>query len=118
MGKIILEDIEIYAFHGAIPEENKIGSPYRISIELELNFDAATESDQLEDTFNYQIAYDIVREEMRQKSKLLEHVGNRIISRIFQSTDRIDAVNITVAKMNPPFGGNVKAVSVEMRKER
>lgn len=118
MGKIILDDITVYAYHGAIAEENKIGSPYQITLELELNFELASKNDRLEDTFNYQIAYEIVQEEMKQKSKLLEHVGNRIIERIFEASEKIESVFIKVSKMNPPFGGNVRAVSIEMKKER
>lgn len=107
-----------YAFHGAIPEENKIGTQYQITLELDVDFDTASKSDNLEDTFNYQIAYDIVREEMKQKSKLLEHIAGRIVNRVLQASDKVESVNIKLSKMNPPFGGNVKAVSVELKKDR
>jgi hypothetical protein len=34
------------------------------------------------------------------------------------SSERIKAVKISLSKMNPPFGGNVKSVSVELFRKR
>jgi dihydroneopterin aldolase len=118
MGKILLEDIEIYAFHGVMPEENKTGSRFLINLELELDLGRASQSDDLADTFNYHTAFLIVEEEFNTNSKLLEHVGNRIIRRLFETSGKIQQVKIRVSKMNPPFGGNVKAVSIEMERKR
>ena len=118
MGKIIVEDIEVYAYHGHIPEERKIGGKFIISLEMDTAFDEACVSDKLEDTFDFQQACDIVKEEMETPSSLLEHVANRIASRLLDASHLIWSVKIKVSKMNPPLGGNVKAVAVEIRKKR
>ncbi len=118
MGKIILEDIEIYAYHGNLPEENEIGGKFLVNLEIDTAFDDACESDNLEDTFDYQEAYSIVKNEMATNSSLLEHVASRILDRILEASPLVWAVKIKVSKMNPPFGGNVKAVSVEIKKDR
>jgi len=118
MGKIILEDIEIYAFHGQLPEEKKIGGKFIINLDIDTAFDDACQSDKLEDTFNYQLAYDIVKEEMAKTSSLLEHVASRILERILNASPLIWSAKIKLSKMNPPFGGVVKAVSVEIKKDR
>ena len=118
MGKIILEDIEIYAYHGHLPEENEIGGKFIVNLEIDTAFEEAYKSDNLEDTFDYQIAFNIVTEEMGMKSSLLEHVAGRIIDRILNASPLVWSAKIKVSKMNPPFGGNVKAVSVEIKKDR
>ncbi len=118
MGKIIIEDIEAYGYHGHMPEERKIGGRFLVNIELDTALNEACESDKLKDTFDYQEAFKIVRDEMNIPSSLLEHVANRIANRLLNASSLIWAVKVRVSKMNPPFGGNVKAVSVELCKER
>ena len=118
MAKILLENIEIFAFHGVHPEEKKTGNRFMITLEIELDVNKASKSDRLEDTLDYQLAFDIVKEEMEINSNLLEHVGNRILERIVGISDKVDAVSLLISKLNPPFGGKVEAVSIEMKRER
>ncbi len=118
MGKIIIEDMEVYAYHGHLAEERKIGGKFKVSIEMDTAFDEACVSDKLADTFDYQKAFDIVKEEMETPSSLLEHLADRIANRILNASHLIWSVKIKVSKMNPPLDGNVKAVAVEIRKER
>jgi dihydroneopterin aldolase len=118
MGKIILEEIEFFAYHGFYEEEQQTGGRFLVNLELDTSFEKACISDKLEDTFNYQIAYTIVQEEMQIKSSLLEHVASRIIDRLFAASAIIRSVKIKIAKMNPPLGGKAKAVSVVIKKDR
>jgi dihydroneopterin aldolase len=118
MGKIRIEDIEIYAFHGHMEEENKIGSRFLVNLELDTAIEKACDSDKLDDTFDYEFAFSIVKEEMLIASSLLEHIAERILKRLLNASALIRAVKISISKMNPPFTGNVKAVSVELFKER
>jgi dihydroneopterin aldolase len=118
MGKIILEDIEIYAYHGHLPEEGKIGGKFIVNLEIDTAFEDAFASDNLKDTFDYQQAYDIVKEEMAINSVLLEHIASRIQDRILDASPLIWAVKVKMSKINPPFGGHVKAVSIEIKKGR
>ena len=118
MGKIFIEDIEVYGYHGHMPEERKIGSNFIVNIELDAAFEDACMSDKIKDTFDYEAAYKIVVNEMNTPSSLLEHVCNRIADKLLKASHLIWSVTVKVSKMNPPFGGNVKAVSVEIIKER
>jgi dihydroneopterin aldolase len=118
MGKIILEDIEVFAYHGHLPEERTIGALFLVNLEIDASFEKACKSDLLEDTFDYQIACDIVRDEMKRPSALLEHVSMRIADRIIKASALVKSVKIKVAKLNPPLGGYVKAVAVELSKDR
>ena len=118
MGKIILTDIEVYAYHGYFAEEQHIGGNFIVNLELEISVEKASLSDILEDTLNYQVAYDLVIEEMQKKSALLENVASRIIKRLFSASERVDTIKIKISKMNPPLGGIVKSVSVELFQRR
>jgi dihydroneopterin aldolase len=55
---------------------------------------------------------------MAVRSNLLEHVAHRIISRIFLEIPEIARISISVSKLNPPIGGDVEAVTIQMEEFR
>lgn len=112
MGKIILENIRIYAFHGCMEEEAKIGTDYLIDLEVETNLEKSIASDNLLDTVDYVLLNKIVKEEMKIRSKLIEHVAGRILDRIKKQIPEITKIKIKIAKTNPPIGGDVEKVCV------
>lgn len=118
MSYITLENIRIYAYHGCLEEETMIGSDYRVDLRVSASLDQAARSDKLEDTVDYVALQAIVEKEMAVASKLLEHVAQRIMDRIFLELPMVDAVHITVAKQNPPIGGDVASVSVCLNGKR
>lgn len=118
MGKILLEDIKLYGYHGCFEEEKKIGSQFLVNLEIAVALNEACRTDLLEDTFDYAEAYQIVCDEMKVPAKLLEHVAHRILQRLFAASSLVTDAKIRVSKLNPPFGGDVKAVSVEIKRER
>lgn len=118
MGKIQVNNIKIYAFHGCLDEEAKIGSEYRVDLEVKANLQNSAESDELIDTVDYVHLNFIVKEEMAIRSKLLEHVAKRILKRIFVEIQMVDKARVSVSKINPPIGGNVEEVAIILSKKR
>jgi 7,8-dihydroneopterin aldolase/epimerase/oxygenase len=114
MGLIHLEDIEFYAFHGCYKEEQIAGARFLVNLTLETNLDKASVSDNIDDALNYQTAYEIVKQEMGIKSHLLENVAGRILNSLFQRFSQLEHATLKVSKMNPPMGGAMKCVSVEL----
>lgn len=118
MGIIKVENIRIYAYHGCLVEESKIGSDYRVDVKVKADLSKSAKSDELNDTVDYVHLNKIVKEEMVIRSKLLEHVVNRILNRIFDEIPMTIAANVSVAKINPPIGGNVESVIVRLKRKR
>ena len=118
MGKIYLKKIRLYSYHGCMDEEEKIGSDYIVQLEAEADMDLAAASDRLEDAVDYVTLNAIVKKEMSVRSKLLEHVGKRIIDRVLQSFPAVNFISVTVSKQNPPIGGDVGEVSVQLKASR
>lgn len=108
----------MYAHHGCLPEETKIGSEYRVDLKVKANLDKSAISDQLKDTVDYVHLNSIVKEEMAIPSKLLEHVARRILDRVMDELALVEMVEIAVAKMNPPLGGDVESVSISLSGSR
>ena len=107
-----MTDIRIYAFHGCMEEEERIGSDYIVNLEVEADMKKASATDALVDAIDYVNLNTIVKEEMSVRSKLLEHVGQRIIDRILKQFPEVLSVEVSVAKQNPPIGGDVGEVCV------
>ncbi|MEX0987233.1 MAG: dihydroneopterin aldolase [Bacteroidales bacterium] len=115
MGLIRIEGMEFYAFHGHYKEEQIVGNRFLVDLEMETDMTIPAASDSLDDAVNYQVAYRLVKEEMKQpNSNLLENIGKRILDAIYREMEGIISATITIRKMNPPMGGPIKNVSVKM----
>ena len=118
MGTIKVENIRVYAYHGCLKEESKIGSDYRVDLEVKANLKKSSVSDDLKDTVDYVLLNKIVKEEMAIASKLLETVAQRILKRVLSESDMVQKATISVSKLNPPIGGDVEMVTIKMTEKR
>lgn len=110
--QIALNEMEFYAYHGYYAEERQIGTTFLVSVTLDVDFSAAERSDELTDTLNYELVYNVVRQEMETPSKLLEHVAYRLREALTTHFPTVTHASVTVTKLNPPLGGKVKSASV------
>ena len=51
-------------------------------------------------------------------SKLLEHVGGRIVKTIFSTFSDVSRVKLQIVKENPPFGADCKGAGIEIEEFR
>ncbi len=118
MGKIVIEEMEFYAFHGHYQEEQIVGNRFLVDLEIEANLSAPAQSDQLADAVNYQQAYQIIKKEMRRKkSNLLENIASRILDALFAEMEGIEKATLSIRKMHPPMGGPIKSVGITMTRK-
>lgn len=113
MNSIILKGVRIYAYHGVLEQERRIGAYFTIDIKLETDFSRAMETDNLAGTISYADVYEVVRQEMAIPSKLLEHVAGRIINALRQRYI-FNKVYIRIMKENPPMGADIEGAGVEI----
>ena len=118
MGKIYLKNIRLYAFHGCMDEEEKIGSDYVVNLVVDTDLNRSSKTDDLKDTVDYVALHAIVKAEMEERAKLLEHVADRIINKIMIDFPAVKKASVKVAKKNPPIGGSVEEVAVERELQR
>ena len=115
---IHLTSIRLYAYHGCLPEETKIGGHYSVDLTIETDFSEAAKTDDLSKTVDYCDVFEIVKKEMAIPSKLIEHVGKRIADSLLKTIPRIDAVKVCVTKIAPPMNGDVASVSITIEEKR
>ena len=112
MGTILLENMKFHAFHGVLPEEQIVGNTYSVTVKFTFDFSKAAKSDTLDETINYAEVYELVKSEMQQPSKLIEHVAQRISDRIRRQFPQLKSLEVRLSKHNPPLSGEVGRATV------
>lgn len=114
MSWISINDMRFYAHHGCFEQERRIGTHFRVDLQFETDTSRAEVSDNIDDTVSYLDVYQVVKREMGIPSNLLEHVARRIGEGIRNDFPSVEAVRVKVSKLNPPLGGQMESVSVEV----
>ena len=114
MGKIHVNGMRFYAYHGCMEQETKIGGEYMVDVVISTDLNPSADSDKLDQTVDYCAVWTLVSQEMKTPSKLIEHVCKRIIVSLKNNLRLIDAVEVKVTKFAPPIDGDCQSVSVTM----
>ena len=102
---IELEGMEFHAFHGCLPQEREEGNTFIVDFYAEACLDTAMQSDSLGNTVDYGEVYDVIAEQMKTPSNLLENLAARIVQAIEKRFDSLEFIRIRVSKKNPPVRG-------------
>lgn len=111
--KVGLEGMKFYAHHGYYKEETVIGNHYIIDVTVETDFSAASQTDDLTQTVNYEKIYETCSAIMAKNVKLLETISEQIIESLKLQYPDIQKITVSIQKLNPPFGGDVRAAVIE-----
>lgn len=111
---ITLNNLEIYAYHGVMPQETEVGNTYIINIKLKVDYAKAGSTDSVEDTVSYADVFGVIKKVMSTPSKLLEHVVYRICEALFDGFQQVEEIEIRLDKTNPPMGADIETAGVEL----
>ena len=109
---IEVNGIKLHANHGCLIEEAKIGGNYVVDVTVKTDFKEASLTDELAKTVDYVDINKIVQEEMAIRSKLIEHVGQRIVTRIKSEITGVIKLKVKIIKLSPPINGDVENVAI------
>ena len=84
-----------------------LGADSLKSLELVAAFE-----DDLSQTIDYVRVNTIVVEEMAIPSKLIEHVGQRIVNRLNEELESLEKLRVKIIKLSPPINGDVDNVAI------
>lgn len=111
-----IEEMEFFAYHGCFEAEQIVGNKFRVYACLHYQCDRPATTDNIGDALSYQTAYEIIAREMMKRSHLLEHVGKRILTALYEAFPQLEYAKIKISKMNPPLGGQIGCTSVSLEK--
>ena len=109
---IFLDRICFFAHHGIGEQETLAGNEFTVSLRLQVNIAHAMQTAVVADTVSYADVYEAVKAEMKVPSKLLEHVGGRIVKRLFGDFPQIENIELKLSKRNPPMGADIEAAGI------
>lgn len=118
MGRVALEGMEFFAYHGYYDEEQKMGNKYSVDVAVDTDLTAAAQHDALAQTVNYELLYKIISGVMSRPSRLLESLNLQIILEVFQRFPTAERVEVSMSKFNPPIGGVCHRARVTISKSR
>ncbi|MCF0198810.1 MAG: dihydroneopterin aldolase [Bacteroidaceae bacterium] len=112
--KIKINRQKVYAYHGVLPQERKVGSYFYVTTSVETPLETSLYSDKLSDTLSYADIATVVNEEMAIASQLLEHVAQRIATRLLGEYAELSSVTVEIIKENPPLGIESSGTGIEI----
>ncbi len=114
MSKIAIEGMHFYAKHGVYAHEKQIGGTFSVDVYVDFDFTKAAQTDNVNDTINYETIFRIAEENMQLPANLIEKVCLQILQGVQQKFPEIEKVTVRVTKYSPPVGGRVDKVFVEL----
>lgn len=115
---IHLRGLQFYAYHGVLPEEQKLGQTFLIDVDLSFDLQKAGLSDEVRDTLNYAEAYAKIKEVVQGGPyRLLEYLAEQIAERLLAAFP-CDQVRVEVHKPQAPVPGVFRDISVEILRRR
>ena len=115
MDKIKIKDLEVFAKHGALPEENVLGQKFLISAVLYTDTRKAGKTDDLTASIHYGQASRMITEYVKEHTyQLIERVAEGLAELLLESFANLKKVRIRVKKPWAPIGLPVEHVAVEI----
>lgn len=113
MDKITIENLEVFAYHGVLAEENALGQKFLISVTMELDTWRAGTSDDLNASVNYSlVCHEITKWMQQEQIQLIERVAEMIAERLLDTFSLIKRVEVTVKKPWAPIMLPLETVAV------
>lgn len=120
MDYIHLNEMEFYGYHGALPEETKLGQRFRVTVSLATDLSEAGKTDNLDKTVNYAEVYSVCRAIVEgEPVKLIEAVAEKIAATVMEEfAAKVTGVRVVLIKPDPPIPGHYASVSVDITRGR
>lgn len=111
MDHIGIRRLEIYAYHGCLPEENELGQKFYVTADLYPAAGCFAESDLLEDSVNYDDVCRNIRKWMTDKRfRLIETCASYLAENILIHYPQLGRAHVTVEKPQVPVPYPVETV--------
>ena len=112
---IHIKRLRIRAYHGVLPQERIVGADFQVSLFATVRTDEASiRANRLSGTVSYAEISDLIRQEMKQPTELLETLALRIGERLLDSFPTIQSLRLTIEKENPPIGMSAEGIGVSI----
>ncbi len=117
MDEIRIDQLEVYAYHGVYPEENKIGQTFYVNLVLYVDARRAGLSDELSLSVDYGTVCQFVHNWMRVHTcKLIEAAAEKMTQDLLLNFPLINAIDAEICKPEAPIRLPFHNVSVKIHR--
>lgn len=117
MDIIRIDNLEVYAYHGAYDEEKEKGQYFYVNAELYTNTRKAGMNDDLDASTNYGTACDFIHDFMTKHTyDLIETVAEQLAQALLLEFKLVKSVLLEIRKPHAPIEREFESVSVEIER--
>ena len=116
---IRLNSIKLFAYHGVYPEEIANGNHFEIDVEVELSDPPGLHSDDVSETLDYSLLYQVVLSvSQNRRYNLIEAFAYDICTVVFDTFPDIKSIRTRIRKLKALVGGEIGNVEAEILRNR
>jgi dihydroneopterin aldolase/2-amino-4-hydroxy-6-hydroxymethyldihydropteridine diphosphokinase len=113
MDRITISNLEVFAYHGVLKEENALGQKFLVSAELETDITKAAKNDDIHESINYASVCKTIEAYLKENTfKLIETTADRLAEHLLKTYDRINKIKVEIKKPWAPILMTLDTVSV------
>ena len=118
-GSILIEKLDIYAYHGFFTEEERLGQRFVLDLVLETDLRASSISDALTDTVNYGEVVKVATEAFTaRRFNLLEAAARAVALAVLENFPPVTRLEVTLRKPAPPIHATLSSVGIKLEFQR
>lgn len=114
MAKIILEGMLFKSYIGVHDFEQAHGNRFEVLLEVDSNA-ITSKNDSINATIDYSKLYRICADVMQERHHIIETAAGQIVAHVRNLIGAEGSILIRICKINPPLGGDVKKVCIEIK---
>lgn len=119
VAKILVEQLDVHAYHGWHAHEGEFGQSFLVDIEFEADIARAARNDDLDAAIDYgKVVAETRRLFVERRYRLLEAAANALADDLLRTFPAMLSVFVRVRKVKPPIPERLNAVGVEVLKAR
>ncbi len=119
MDKIIIKNLELYAYHGVYPAENQLGQKFILTLELFGDYHLAGKTDHLTDSVSYaEVCHFAEKFLLKQQYQLIEACAEHVVQALFSQYPMIQKIHAVLKKPWAPIGSHLEYVAVDITRSR
>lgn len=119
MDKILIKDLNIFAFHGVNLPEKENGQNFVLDITLYIDLSVPCKSDNVKDTVSYS---DVIRRVTEvftaEKYDLIERAADEVADMVLEEFPMVQECVMLLRKPEAPIKADFSYVAVEIRRKR
>jgi 7,8-dihydroneopterin aldolase/epimerase/oxygenase len=116
---IFVNGLILHAYHGVMPHEAKVGQPFGLDLELDIDLGEASRTDKLKSTVSYEMLVKTASEAFCTKRyRLVEAAAGAVAEAVLDAYPRVRSVRVTVRKPHAPIAATFDDVGVIITRNR